>query len=126
MSGSGVCVYCGREVGAVERDHLSGRDERGRYFDADLWVGSCRGCNVERYQVWMQSGLDVVAVHPMATRLARVAVACDKLADAGRDVVVAPAQLAAVAGLLREAACVIVGLVGALILLVIFQRLGAR
>jgi hypothetical protein len=122
---TGTCVYCGRS-GRVEFDHLSGRDDLRRYVDPQLFVDACGACNKQRHHVWRAAGLDRVAVHPMATRLLRVASNLEKVADNGNVLVLPAAQVAALAALLREAALVIVGFVGALVLFVAFQLWSVR
>ena len=55
---SGSCAYCGRP--ATERDHLTGRAGPGDapYFDAELWVPSCRACNCLNAKCWRTLGID--------------------------------------------------------------------
>ena len=115
---TGTCVYCGRH-GPVENDHWTGHDEHRAHFDPDLHSPACPSCNKQRYRVWCTVGLDHVAVHPTATRCLRAAASLTKIASSGHAVLLAPTQVAALAGLLRGAGLTIVWLVGALVMLMV-------
>ena len=123
--GIGVCAYCERE-GAIECDHLTGRDDGGVYFDPDLWLDACRTCNTTLAHVWRAAGLDMVTVHPVATRLFRSAIALDHAAATGRDLVLSPDKARALGALHRDAALAITALTAALVLFIVAGLWGRR
>jgi hypothetical protein len=121
----GLCSYCGRE-GCVERDHLTGKDGCGVYFDRDLWCDACRTCNTTLAHAWRAVGLREVTIHPVATRLFRSALTLDHVASSGREVVLSSKKVSALAALHRDAALAITALTATLLLFAIALVWGSR
>jgi hypothetical protein len=86
------CCWC--EIrSATERDHLTGRDDAGRYLDPLLVVPSCRACNVCGFRCWKVSGLDVIGdARPALVQVRRLGVGFARLGDAGRPTIELPAS----------------------------------
>lgn len=76
----GRCAYCGAP--AEQPDHLTGRPRGGaEYLDAELWVPSCRACNLVNEHVWSASGLLVVRRPLVEVRRERFLVGVSRLGD---------------------------------------------
>ncbi|MDA8311418.1 MAG: hypothetical protein M0Z46_12560 [Actinomycetota bacterium] len=76
------CAYCGAL--AEQPDHLTGRPKGGRpRFDEELWVPSCRSCNLVNEHAWSASGLLVVRRPPREVRVERFLFGVARLHDVG-------------------------------------------
>ncbi len=76
------CAYCGAL--AEEPDHLTGRPKGGEArFDEELWVPSCRACNLVNEHGWSASGLLVVERPLLEVRVDRFLYGVSRLADIG-------------------------------------------
>jgi hypothetical protein len=73
------CAYC--DAPATEPDHLTGRPfAAAPYFDPDLWVPSCRSCNLVNERGWsVLALLDTGDLLP--TRYRRLAFGTGRLYD---------------------------------------------
>ena len=74
------CAYC--RTPAKEHDHLTGRPAGTEaYFDPELWVPSCRSCNLVNEHAWGASGL-LVATQPLTVvRRERLVLGLARLLD---------------------------------------------
>ena len=74
------CAYC--RAPAKEPDHLTGRPGGTEpYFDPDLSVPSCRGCNLVNEHAWSVCGLLVVTEPLNVVRTKRLLIGLDRLHD---------------------------------------------
>ena len=77
-----LCAYCG--AAARDPDHLTGRPRAGEpYFDQDLWVPSCRACNLVNEHAWSACGLLAVTKPLSVVRTERLALGLARLHDTG-------------------------------------------
>lgn len=74
------CAYC--SAPAKDPDHLTGRPSGIEpYFDPDLWVPSCRECNLVNEHVWSANGLLVVTTAFADVRRKRLLIGLSRLDD---------------------------------------------
>lgn len=89
------CVYCAEP--ASEVDHLTARDDHGRYLHPALVWPSCPPCNKLGWRIWCAASLDRLGDRsPVAVALRRLAACFARLGDCGRPIVELPSSSCAV------------------------------
>lgn len=97
---SGTCAWCGQR-GPLQRHHVTGRAvPAGTYLDPGFTVEICKLCHDLEHQALRRAGLAYASGPALRLRLLRAANFLNRLVEAGG----LPAWLAAVGGLLVEAA----------------------
>jgi hypothetical protein len=97
---SGTCAWCGQR-GPLQGHHVTGRAvPAGAYLDPGFTVEICKQCHDLEHQALRRARLAFASGPTLRHRLLRAASFLNRLVDAGR----LPAWVAAVAGLLAEAA----------------------
>jgi hypothetical protein len=97
---SRTCAWCGQR-GPLQRHHVTGRAvPGGAYLDPGFTVEICQHCHDLEHQALRRAGLAFANGPALHYRLLRAASFLNRLVDAGG----LPAWVAAVGGLLAEAA----------------------